>query len=77
MIALALLKQARKQRQKARKKANKVLRRIHERIRNHRHDFVHQTARRLVHRFGVIAVEKLNVKGMVKNHCLAKSISCF
>ena len=24
---------------------------------------------------GVIAVEKLNVKGMVQNHCLAKSIS--
>ena len=41
--------------------------RIHERIRNRRHDFVHQTARRLVNRFGVIAVEKLNVKGMVKN----------
>lgn len=44
-----------------RRKANKVLARIHERIRNRRHDFVHQTARRLVNRFGVIAVEKLNV----------------
>ena len=64
-----------KKRSPARKKANKVLSRIHERIRNRRHDFVHQTARRLVNRFGVIAVEKLNVKGMVKNHCLAKSIS--
>ncbi len=58
-----------------RKRANKVLRRIHERIRNRRHDFVHQTARKIVNRYGVIAVEKLNVKGMVKNHCLAKSIS--
>ena len=58
-----------------RRKARKVVSRIHERIRNRRHDFVHQTARRLVNRFGVIAVEKLNVKGMVKNHCLAKSIS--
>jgi putative transposase len=64
-----------KKRSPARKKANKVLSRIHERIRNRRHDFVHQTARRLVNRFGVIAVEKLTVKGMVKNHCLAKSIS--
>ena len=76
----ALAKAGRKQAKTAkgtqkRKKANKVLRRIHERIRNRRHDFVHQTARRLVNRFGVIAVEKLNVKGMVKNHCLAKSIS--
>ena len=62
-----------------RRKTKKVVSRIHERIRNRRHDFVHQTARRLVNRFGVIAVEKLNVKGMVKrnykNHCLAKSIS--
>ena len=36
---------------------------------------MHQTVRRLVNRFGVIAVEKLNVRGMVRNHCLAKSIS--
>ena len=58
-----------------RRKAKKVISRIYERIRNRRHDFVHQTARRLVNRFGVIAVEKLNVKGMVKNRYLAKSIS--
>ena len=64
-----------KKRSKERRKANKVLSRIHERIRNRRHDFVHQTARRLVNRFGVIAVEKLNVKNMLGNHCLAKSIS--
>ena len=60
---------------KSRRKARKVVSRIHEHIRNRRHDFVHQTARRLVNRFGVIAVEKLNVRGMVRNHCLAKSIS--
>ena len=64
-----------KKRSAARRKANKVLCRIHERIRNRRHDFVHQIARRLVNRFGVIAVEKLNVKNMLGNHCLAKSIS--
>jgi putative transposase len=80
-LAKAGRKQAKtKKRSRERKKANKVLSRIHERIRNRRHDFVHQTARRLVNRYGVIAVEKLNVKGMVtpitpKNHCLAKSIS--
>ena len=76
----ALAKAGRKQAKTAkgsnpRKKANKVLSRIHERVRNRRHNFVHQTARRLVNRYGMIAVEKLNVKGMVKNHCLAKSIS--
>ena len=60
---------------RARCKAKKVVSRVHERIRNRRHDFVHQTARRLVNRYGVIAVEKLNVKGMMQNHCLAKSIA--
>ena len=49
-----------------RRKANKVLSRIHERIRNRRHDFVHQTARRIVNKFGLIAVEDLNVKNLTK-----------
>jgi len=57
-----------------RRKARKVVARIHERIRNRRHNFAHQTARKIVNRFDKIAVEKLNVKGMAKNHCLAKSI---
>jgi putative transposase len=52
-----------------------VVRRIHERISNRRHDFVHQTARKLVNRFGLIVVEKLNIKNMLGNHCLAKSIA--
>ena len=59
---------------KERHHARKVVSRIHERIRNRRHNFTHQTARRIVNRFGVIAVEKLKVKGMQKNHGLAKSI---
>ena len=58
-----------------RKKARKVVARIHERIRNRRHDFCHQNARRIVDRFGIIAVEKLSVKNMLGNHCLAKSIA--
>ena len=60
---------------RARRKARKVVARIHERVRNRRHDFCHQNARRLVNRFGVIAVEKLNVRGMVRNGHIAKSIS--
>lgn len=58
-----------------RRKAKRVVSRIHERIRNRRHNFVHQESRKIVNRFGLIAVEKLNIKGMVRNHCLAKSIS--
>lgn len=54
-----------KHRTKARRKAKKVVARIHERIRNRRHDFVHQTARRIVNRFGVIAVEALSVDNMM------------
>lgn len=74
--AKASRKQAKtKKRSPERRRANQVLSRIHERIRNRRHDFCHQNARRIVNRFGVIAVEKLNVKGMVQNHCLAKCIS--
>ncbi len=76
----ALAKAGRKQAKQAkgspaRRKANKVLARIHERIRNRRHNFAHQTARRLIDQYGLIAVEKLNVRGMVQNPCLAKSIS--
>ena len=75
-LAKAARKQAKtKKRSRERCKANKVLSRIHERIRNRRHDFVHQFARRLVNRYGLIAVEKLNIKNMLGNHCLAKSIS--
>jgi len=50
----------------ARKKARKIVSRIHERIRNRRHDFCHQNARRIVNRFGLIAVEKLSVRNMSK-----------
>ncbi|RYX84310.1 transposase [bacterium] len=59
---------------KARRKARKVVARIHERIRNRRHNFVHQTARKIVNLFDMIAVEDLNVSALQKNHCLAKSI---
>jgi putative transposase len=51
----------------AQRKARKVVSRIHERIRNRRHDFVHQLSRKIVNRFGLIVVEKLNVKNMSKS----------
>jgi len=58
-----------------RKKVKKVVVRIHERISNRRHNFIHQEARKIVNRFGVIRMERLNIKGMLKNHFLAKSIA--
>ena len=58
-----------------RSKAKRVVVRIHERIRNRRSNFAHQVSRDIVNRFGIISVEDLNIKGMVQNHCLAKTIS--
>ena len=50
------------------KKAKKVVARIYERISNRRNNFIHQEARKIVNRFGIICIEKLNVKGMMHNH---------
>jgi putative transposase len=47
-------------------KRRKVVARIHERIRWRRENFVQQESRRLVDRFGLIAVEALVVRNMVK-----------
>jgi putative transposase len=57
-----------------RRQRRKVVARIHERIANKRRNFAHQESRQLVNRFAIIVFEKLNVRGMLKNHCLAKSI---
>ena len=51
-------------RSKQQKKSQKVVSKIHSRIKNRRHDFVHQASRKIVNAFGVIAVEKLNIKNM-------------
>jgi putative transposase len=57
-----------------RKEKRKAARRVHERIANRRRNFAHQLSHALVSRFGLILFEDLNIKGMVKNHCLSKSI---
>ena len=49
--------------------------RIHEKITNSRMDNLHKVSHRLVSDYDIIALEDLNVKGMVKNHKLAKHIS--
>ena len=57
------------------KKRRKIVAHIHWRIANKRRDFAHQKSRKLVNQFGIIVFEKLNISGMLKNHCLAKSIA--
>jgi putative transposase len=58
-----------------RSKARRIVARVHEKIANCRQDFQHKLSRKLVNENQVIVVENLAVKNMVKNHCLAKSIS--
>jgi putative transposase len=57
------------------RKARFALAKQHERIANQRKDFLHKLSTRLVSESQTgIAIEDLNVWGMMRNHCLAKSI---
>jgi len=47
-----------------RKKIKKVVVRIHERIANRRRNFIHQTARKIVNKFGIICIEKLDIQNL-------------
>lgn len=58
-----------------RKNAVKVVELVHERIADRRNDFANKVSRQLVNRFGVIVFEDLDIKNMLQNHNLAKSIS--
>ncbi|WP_244421950.1 RNA-guided endonuclease InsQ/TnpB family protein [Ktedonobacter racemifer] len=60
---------------KQRAKKRKVVARVHERIGNRRKNFIEQEVRHLVKQFGLLAVEALVVRNMVKNPKLAKSIA--
>jgi len=57
-----------------RKKSVQKLARAHEKVANQRKDIAHKVARYLVDNYDFIAHEDLQVKNMVKNHHLAKSI---
>lgn len=48
---------------------------VHRKLANIRRDFIQKTTTILTTHYGQIAVESLNVKGMVKNHRLAKFVS--
>jgi putative transposase len=58
-----------------RNKARILVAKAHEKVANARKDYLHKLSRRLVNESQVIAVEDLHVKGMMRNHCLAKAIS--
>ena len=56
-------------------KAKAKVARAHRKVRAARTDFLHKASTRLVRDHDVIALEDLNVAGMVRNHSLAKAIS--
>jgi putative transposase len=58
-----------------RKKAKRRVARIHTRVLNLRREHRHKISNDLISRYGKIAVERLNVQGMVRNHRLARAIS--
>lgn len=51
------------------------LSKVHEKIKNQRQNYLHQITSKLVNENQIICIEDLNVKGMMSNHKLAKSIS--
>jgi putative transposase len=67
---------SRKQRgSKNRGKAKQQIAKLHEKIANQRNDFQHKLTSRLISENQAIALETLNVNGMLKNHKLAQFIS--
>ena len=48
---------------------------VYRKIRRQNDDFLHKLSRMLVDNYGLIIFEDLNIRGMVKNHKLAKHIS--
>lgn len=57
-----------------RKKTIRKISILHERISNQRSDFLHKQSIKLVSENQAIAIETLNIAGMLKNHRLAQSI---
>src|SRR4030042_3727427 len=58
-----------------RNKQRIIVSKVHRKIRNQRKDFAHKTSRMLVDNYDLIKFEDLQIKNMVQNHPLAKSIS--
>ena len=69
-------KLARKQKgSNSRNKYRKIVAKVYERVSNSRQDFLHKLSHKLVSDSQAVIVENLHVKGMVRNHNLAKAIS--
>jgi len=60
---------------KRRERARIRVAKIHEKIADSRKDALHKFTTNIVRRFDKIYIEDLNLRGMTKNHCLARSLS--
>jgi putative transposase len=56
-------------------KQNKIIASCHEKIANQRSDFQHNISKELVTNYDCIAIETLNIKGMMQNPKLSKAIA--
>lgn len=65
----------RKKTSTGRKKAKLLVAKSHQKVTNQRIDFLHKTANQYISHFDLIAIEKLQVKNMIRNKHLSKSIS--
>jgi putative transposase len=65
----------RKQGSKRRRKAVALLKRKHRQVQCQRRDFHHKTAQYLLKTYDTISLEDVQVRNLVRNHHLAKSIS--
>lgn len=60
---------------KRRLKVKRHVARVHEKIANSRADTLHKFSTSMVRRFDTLYIEDLNLRGMLKNHSLARSLS--
>ncbi|MEG6567014.1 RNA-guided endonuclease TnpB family protein [Thermoanaerobacterium saccharolyticum] len=58
-----------------REKQKKRLAKLHEKVANQRRDYLHKISYNIVKNNDIICIEDLQVKNMMKNHKLAKSIA--
>ncbi|MEH2127310.1 RNA-guided endonuclease InsQ/TnpB family protein [Nostoc sp.] len=60
---------------KSRNSYRKVVAKVYERVSNSRQDFLHKLSYKLVSDSQAVIIENLHVRGMIRNHKLAKAIS--
>jgi len=65
----------RKKGSKRREKMKRRVARMHRRVSDVRNDWLHKLSTRICRENQAVAIEDLNVRGMAKNRCLARSIS--